>query len=82
MIPVSTWDSEKRSALASMANVAGLGVMGVGSMVFPVLVANVLTYEPANQIRWLICIPDPAEDPHPRRQAEMAERHGREHSYQ
>ena len=56
MIPVSTRDSEKRSALASMTNVAGLGVMGAGSMVFPVLVANVLTYEPANQIRWLICM--------------------------
>ena len=56
MIPVSTRDSEKRSALASMTNVAGLGVMGAGSMVFPVLVANVLTYEPSNQIRWLICM--------------------------
>lgn len=56
MIPVSTRDSEKRSALASMTNVAGLGVTGAGSMVFPVLVANVLTYEPANQIRWLICM--------------------------
>ena len=56
MIPVSTRDSGKRSALASMTNVAGLGVMGAGSMVFPILVANVLTYEPANQVRWLICM--------------------------
>ena len=56
MIPVSTRDSGKRSALASMTNVAGLGVMGAGSMVFPILVANVLTYEPANQMRWLICM--------------------------
>lgn len=56
MIPVSTRDSEKRGALASMTNVAGLGVMGAGSMVFPILVANVLTYEPANQGRWLICM--------------------------
>lgn len=56
MIPVSTRDSEKRGALASMTNVAGLGVMGAGSMVFPILVANVLTYEPANQSRWLICM--------------------------
>lgn len=56
MIPVSIRDSGKRSALASMTNVAGLGVMGAGSMVFPILVANVLTYEPANQVRWLICM--------------------------
>ncbi len=56
MIPVSTRDSEKRGALASMTNVAGLGVMGAGSMVFPLLVANVLTYEPANQVRWLLCM--------------------------
>ena len=56
MIPVSTRDSEKRGALASMANMAGLGVMGAGSMVFPILVANVLTYEPSNQSRWLICM--------------------------
>lgn len=56
MIPLSTRDSGKRSALASMTNVAGLGVMGAGSMVFPILVANVLTYEPSNQSRWLICM--------------------------
>ena len=56
MIPVSTRDSEKRGALASMTNVAGLAVMGAGSMVFPILVANVLTYESANQYRWLICM--------------------------
>lgn len=43
LIPLSTRDSEKRSALASMTNVAGLGVMGAGSMVFPILVANLLT---------------------------------------
>lgn len=56
MIPVSTRDSEKRGALASMTNVAGLGVMGAGSMVFPILVANVLTYEPSNQSRWFLCM--------------------------
>ena len=56
MIPVSTRDSEKRSLLASMTNVAGLGVMGAGSMVFPILVANVLTYEEANVSRWFICM--------------------------
>ena len=41
MVPVSTRDSEKRSVLASMSNFAGLGVMGAGSMVFPVLVTIV-----------------------------------------
>ncbi len=39
LIAVSTRDSEKRSALASFANMAGLGVMGVGSMVFPMVVS-------------------------------------------
>lgn len=43
MIPVSTRDSEKRSVLASMSNFAGLGVMGAGSMVFPILVQIVLS---------------------------------------
>lgn len=56
MIPVSTRDSEKRGMLASLTNVAGLGVMGIGSMVFPILVANVLTYESANISRWFICM--------------------------
>lgn len=56
LVPVSTRDSEKRGALASMTNVAGLAVMGAGSMVFPFLVDNVLTSEPANQPRWLLCM--------------------------
>ncbi len=56
LIPVSTRDSEKRGALASLTNVAGLGVMGAGSMVFPLLVDHVLTSEPAHQSRWLICM--------------------------
>jgi len=42
LIPVSTRNSQQRGALASFTNVAGLGVMGVGSMVFPVLVSNVM----------------------------------------
>lgn len=42
LIPVSTRNSQQRSALASVANVAGLGVMGVGSMAFPVLASMVL----------------------------------------
>ena len=43
MVPVSTRDSEKRSVLASMSNFAGLGVMGAGSMVFPVLMTMFLS---------------------------------------
>lgn len=42
LIPVSTRNSQQRGALASFTNVAGLGVMGVGSMVFPVLVSNAM----------------------------------------
>ena len=42
LIPVSTRDSRKRGALASFTNVAGLGVMGVGSMIFPMLVSFAL----------------------------------------
>lgn len=38
LVPVSTRDSEKRGVLASMSNFASLGVMGAGSMVFPILV--------------------------------------------
>ena len=39
LIAVSTRDSDKRGALASFANMAGLGVMGVGSMMFPMVVS-------------------------------------------
>lgn len=42
LVPVSTRDSKQRSALASFTNIASLGVMGVGSMVFPVLVSMAL----------------------------------------
>ena len=42
MITVSTRDSKQRGALASFSNVAGLGVMGCGSMVFPMLVSFAL----------------------------------------
>lgn len=42
LVPVSTRDGKKRGALASLSNVAGLGVMGVGSMAFPVLVSFAL----------------------------------------
>lgn len=51
LVPVSTRDSGQRATLASFNNIAGLGVMGVGSMIFPILVANVLG---TDQTRWLI----------------------------
>lgn len=49
LVPVSTRDSQQRSALASFTNVAGLGVMGAGSMVFPILVSFALK---ENQTLW------------------------------
>lgn len=51
LVPVSTRDSDKRGVLASVANVAGLAVMGAGSMVFPVLVSFALK---ENQNLWLV----------------------------
>lgn len=42
LIPVSTRDSKKRGTLAALTNVAGLGVMGAGSMIFPMLVSFAL----------------------------------------
>lgn len=51
LIAVSTRDSKKRGALASFANVAGLAVMGAGSMVFPILVSFVLKED---QSMWLL----------------------------
>lgn len=51
LIPVSTRNSQQRATLASMANVATLGVMGAGSMIFPILVSNVMG---TNQNMWFI----------------------------
>lgn len=51
LIAVSTRDSKKRGALASLSNMAGLVVMGAGSMVFPVLVSFVLK---ENQSMWFV----------------------------
>ena len=51
LVPVSTRDSQQRSALASFTNVAGLGVMGAGSMVFPILVSFALK---ENQTLWFV----------------------------
>lgn len=46
MIPVSTRNSQQRGGLASFTNIAGLAVMGCGSMVFPILVSNVMKEDP------------------------------------
>ena len=35
LVPVSTRNSKQRSTLASLTNIASLGVMGVGSMISP-----------------------------------------------
>lgn len=42
LVPVSTRNSQQRSTLASLTNIASLGVMGVGSMIFPTLVSMAL----------------------------------------
>lgn len=42
LIPLSTRNGKQRATLASMANMASLGVMGLGSMVFPMLVSFAL----------------------------------------
>ena len=42
LVPVSTRNSKQRSTLASLTNIASLGVMGVGSMIFPTLVSMAL----------------------------------------
>ncbi len=53
LIPVSTRNSQQRGALASFTNVAGLGVMGAGSMVFPILVSFALKED---QGMWFIAM--------------------------
>ena len=53
LIPVSTRDSKQRGALASFTNVAGLAVMGAGSMVFPILVSFALK---ENQHLWFVAM--------------------------
>ena len=42
LVPVSTRNCAQRSTLASLTNIASLGVMGVGSMIFPTLVSMAL----------------------------------------
>lgn len=53
LIPLSTRNSKQRGVLASFTNVAGLGVMGAGSMVFPILVSFVLK---ENRHLWFVAM--------------------------
>ncbi len=53
LIPVSTRDTNQRGVLASMTNIAGLGVMGAGSMVFPILVSFALKED---QRLWMLAM--------------------------
>ena len=42
LVSLSTRNSDQRGSIASFTNIAGLGVMGAGSMIFPILVSNVM----------------------------------------
>lgn len=53
LVPLSTRDGGKRSALASLVNMAGLATMGCGSMFFPVLVSFALKENP---YRWFLAM--------------------------
>lgn len=53
LVSLSTRDSKQRGAIASFTNVAGLGVMGAGSMVFPILVSFALK---ENQMLWFVAM--------------------------
>lgn len=53
LIPLSTRNSQQRGTLASFTNMAGLGVMGAGSMVFPILVSFALK---ENQFLWFVAM--------------------------
>ena len=54
LIPISTRSSSQRGLLASAANVAGLGVMGLGTMVFPTLAGMLLTTQGAWFVAFLV----------------------------
>jgi len=53
LVAVSTRDSAKRGTIASFTNIAGFGVMGTGTMVFPMLVSFVLK---SDQRLWLLAM--------------------------
>lgn len=50
LIPVSTRNSKDRGLLASVSNVAGLAVMGAGSMIFPIIMSMFMK----TQLSWTI----------------------------
>ncbi len=54
LIPVSTRSGKQRGLLASATNVAGLAVMGAGSMVFPVIASWVLKTQGAWTVAFII----------------------------
>lgn len=55
LVPVSTRNSNQRSGLASFANFAGVGVMGAGGMVFPMIISWFLGgWETPNATAWTI----------------------------
>ncbi|MCR4999623.1 MAG: MFS transporter [Lachnospiraceae bacterium] len=51
LVSVSTRKTEQRGAVASIMNIAGLAVMGAGSMVFPVVASNILQND---QSKWFV----------------------------
>lgn len=53
LIPLSTRNSKQRAGLASFTNMAGLGVMGAGSMIFPILVSFALKED---QFLWFVAM--------------------------
>lgn len=53
LVAISTRDSDKRGTLASLTNIAGFGVMGTGTMVFPMLVSFALRQD---QNLWLLAM--------------------------
>lgn len=55
LVPVSTRNSNQRGLLASFANFAGVGVMGAGGMVFPMIIAWFLGgWENPNKTAWSV----------------------------
>lgn len=53
LVAVSTRNSDQRGQLASFTNIAGLASMGVGSMIFPILVSFALK---ENQALWFMAM--------------------------
>ena len=55
LVPLSTRNGNQRGLLASFSNFAGLAVMGVGGMIFPLVVTWILGgWDPSHQVSWLV----------------------------